>query len=350
MTDHPSSSSSPGIPEHHHPAHLSQHGREHHKRRWSDVLIEWAKSNAVFKAVQRIALKLPNRFRKPFLVAVAVVSLVLASVVAISPFESGLMHAFDQWYSGNIQIGVVDTLAGDLGKKSLLYEFVFQRDKLANAVSSDNDIQAILRRPPSVVLKQPECIAYLGKQPIGIYPLVIVAQNSGDKTAKGYEVMISFSSADVRKPDPGVRIIGSSMDALNVQYVYQQISSESISALLQSCNSTTIATYRRDRMEQEGQKAQQQGGAEGTEPSAVPQLTRDTYRKLGLTRDAIFIGGTLEAHIFQAATILIAVPIDVKEFATIFSVECEDCAYFYKTLSYGQGVRVEQRPQLVGGH
>ena len=73
----------------------------------------------------------------------------------------------------------------------------------------------------------------------------------------------------------------------------------------------------------------------------IPQLTRDTYQALGLTRDLIILDGTLEAHLFQAATLLIAAPESLNQFATVFHVECENCSFFYKTISYGEVVALQ---------
>jgi hypothetical protein len=88
-----------------------------------------------------------------------------------------------------------------------------------------------------------------------------------------------------------------------------------------------------------GQKGDGEKG--GKAPASIPALTRDTYRGFQLTRDLLILNGTLEAHFFQSASVLLAVPADVKTFATIFHVECENCSWFYKTISYGQLVEVE---------
>jgi hypothetical protein len=71
-------------------------------------------------------------------------------------------------------------------------------------------------------------------------------------------------------------------------------------------------------------------------PAKIPALTRDTYQTLGLTRDLLILSGSLEARLFQAATVLIAVPVGRRKFATVFHVECSNCSWFYKTNSFAQ--------------
>ena len=313
--------------------HAEEAERDTQRRSPVDAVLDFfAEQFAWFRIVRdKIISKVPTRYRKPLLV---VVLLVGVGVIVSTTIGTNLTHVFAEWYGPDVQIGVADIAAPiHVGRRSLLYEFVFDKKKLATAVSADTDIAEILSNSPPVMIR-PECKTSIGGQPMGVYQLFIIAQNSGDRTAKGYEVMISFSSKDALKPDPGIRILGKSTDALKVGYLYQQESDDDIAAALESCKTKALATYRADVMRDQSEHRESDQAAES--PPKIPQLTRDTYRMFGLTRDTIFLDGTLEAHEFQLATLLIAAPVKVREFATIFHVECENCSFFYRTTSFGQ--------------
>jgi hypothetical protein len=285
------------------------------------------------KAVQRLVDRIPQGYRRPVLLLVLVVLVVSTS----APIAPPVLHAAAEIYGPDVHIGIADPSAlGKFGSKSLLFEFVFGRDKFATSIEANSDIMNLFSRPPIAMLR-PECEIAIGDQRMRVYQLVIVIQNSGHRTAKGYEAMITFSSRDLSKPDPGIRILGSSMDSLTVGYRYQQLSDDSISTALKSCTSPAVTSYLKD--EAADQATPKQPGAEGA--PHIPQLTRDTYQSLGLTRDLIILDGTLEAHLFQAATLLVAAPANLNEFATVFHVECENCSFFYKTISYGEMVALQ---------
>jgi len=286
------------------------------------------------KAIQRLVDRVPARYRKPLGFA----GLIIAVATASAPVAPPVLHAAAELYGPDVQIGVANPSAlSSFGSKSLLFEFVFGRDKFATSIEKNSDVARLFSRPPIATLK-PECSIVIGEQTMRVYQLVVVVQNSGHRTAKGYETMITFSSSDLSKPDPGVRILGSSMDSLTVGYRYQQLSDDAISKALNSCASPAVASYLKDESSPK-QPTPNQTGADAA--PHIPQLTRDTYQALGLTRDLIILDGTLEAHLFQAATLLIAAPANLNQFATVFHVECENCSFFYKTISYGEVVALQ---------
>ena len=74
---------------------------------------------------------------------------------------------------------------------------------------------------------------------------------------------------------------------------------------------------------------------------AIPELMRETYKELGLTRDMVILKGTLEAQLFQVAVLLVAVPAESSNFAVVFNIDCSNCKWAYRTTSYAQIIQLE---------
>jgi hypothetical protein len=297
-----------------------------------DVLVAIGDAIPGFKAFRtHIATRLPEKYRRPLLGVVFVISLAGATWFGLG---NSVVHLVEELYGPNVVIGVAtpQELTG-AGQRSLLYEFVFSKDKLASSISDDGDVERLFATPAAVML-QTDCDVVLGERPMRLAQLVLVAQNSGHKTATGYEMMVSFSSKDLGRPDPGVRILGVSTDALQPGYLYQQDSPAHIGAAIRGC--PRLAPYYSELAPAKAAKEKEKSSG----PEKIPELTRDTYRAFGLTRDLLILSGTLEAHLFQVATVVIAVPPEVRQFATVFHIECANCSWFYKTTSFAQLVGV----------
>jgi len=297
-----------------------------------DSLIRFADSIPFFKSLRRGAAgRISPENRRPIFAVAAVLAILTA--LAYNMHEK-IFHGFQEAYGPDVVIGVTDPdKLVEFGQRSLLYEFVFYSTKLASPVTTDDEIVDLFVYVPDVVVK-PECAISLNERKYQIARVVLVAQNSGHKTAKDYQMIVTFSSNDLEAPDPGVRILGHSTDALRATYVYQQEPKKTIAAALARCPS--LRKFHAELTAEE---------SGGNTPEKISQLMRETYRSLWLTRDLIILNGTLEAHLFQLTTLVVAVPEEVSAFATVFHVECGNCSFFYKTNSYAQLVGMGESAQ-----
>jgi hypothetical protein len=282
----------------------------------------------------------------------ALILAVLAAPLVL--FSGSIWHAIQEAYGPDVVIGVVpSTGVTAFGARNLLYEFTFAKGRLASAVDRDYDVARLLAGSPSVRLAAPLCEIETDHGRYRISKLVVIAQNNGHKTAKDYEMVVSFSGADVEHADPGVRIVGWATDALRVSYVYQHIDtwnlercaalSPFMDGLGKGSGGGAEDTTDPDKDIQDGVtglralvKAVRTPAREKGEMAAISKLMRATYGEMGLTRDVLILRGTLEAHLFQAAAVLVAVPTEVRKFATLFNIECSDCSHFYRTKSFAQ--------------
>jgi hypothetical protein len=118
-------------------------------------------------AARRLEALLPQRFRKP-----AIAGLVVLSVLApiVWKFHAEAWHAFREFYGPDVVIGV---LPGPGPSPVLLRPFLCPEEKTSGQ----------------------------------LYKLSIVSHNMGDRTAEQYQLTLSFSGPDLRQQDPGVRIV-----------------------------------------------------------------------------------------------------------------------------------------------
>ena len=315
--------------------------RKPERTSWFDIAMGFADVLPGFKtARENIARRVPKRYHRP----VKIIALVGSAGTLFFTMYSPMSHFLQEAYGPDVVIGV--TSARDLakfGQKSLLYEFVFNEDRLASQVSANRHVSELFASADPVKL-EPICEISLDGETMRVAKLVLVAQNSGHRTATGYEMMVNFSSKDPMRPDPGVRILGVSTDALTPSYLYQQAAPATIRKALASC--ADLKPYLRE-MEP---PAKDKKAEDEKRPAVdrIPELTRDTYRGLGLTRDLLILNGTLEAHLFQLATVVVAVPLHAPLFATVFHVTCGNCSWFIKTNSFAQLVSMESGSTVKG--
>jgi len=280
-----------------------------HRRSLLNRLLAWGARG--LPAARKLAALLPKRFRKP-----AIAGLVVLGVLApiVWKFHAEAWHAFREFYGPDVVIGVLPG-PGSIsraGTPHLLYEFTFAR-RMVVPLRTSEDVERLARGPSPVLLRPFLCP---GEETSGqLYKLSIVSHNMGDRTAEQYQLTLSFSGPDLRQRDPGVRIVHMATDDLRITYVYQQ-----------------EPTIRRPSCITEPLKT-----------AGASDLSRQTYADLGLTRDMAIVSGTLPAHVFQTADLIVKIPCSTSVFVVLFHVQCSNCRWFYRTMSLGQAVQASDR-------
>jgi hypothetical protein len=229
-------------------------------------------------------------------------------------FAPVVRHGLLEWFGPRVIIGVLPGDDTPFGRRDLLYEISFN-ETLATRVTRGDHVKALVTDTPAPVIISPfRCERESFRD---LYKLSVMMHNQGDRTAEGYQMSVTFSGVDEKSQDPNVRIVHVDTDGLNVPYVYQQYG--------------PIA--RPSCLEPRPQE-------KTTMPPTTNLLTRQTYARLGLTRDFAMVAGALPAHVFQVADFVIKVPCDTHRFVTLFHVDCKDCQLAFRTKSLAQLVRV----------
>lgn len=280
--------------------------------------------------LQHLKKKVPDWLKEPINKVLTkargnkIISIFIGILIALSLLTYGAInHQEDiikfikQIYQPNILISVIPTNKDEFqafSQASLMFETKLKHNKTLIRLGSDADVLQLFKNYEPIKIRPFSCN---GKQSV-LYELAIAIQNQGDNTAKNNNLTVWFSSSDISHPDPEIRMAYVAGDGLDTDYQYQQDSDISLPSCIKLSENTKKEKKKFD-------------------------LVQSAYREVGLTRDVTILKGSLEAHLFQVAILLIKVPTSISKFAVIVDVDWLDCEWGYKTNTYGQLLSVAKQ-------